>query len=595
MPVTRVELEVIDNGLSFVLDDAVKGKLDNADYPLALAFTDVTDYVYGVSLRRGRNRDFERFSSGSCSIELRNQDRVFDPLNALSPFYGNIIPRRRVRVFTDDVQQYEGYIESWDFGYDVSGESVATIQANDAFTLLATRELEGVVVSEQLTGARVNAILNSVGWAASDRVVETGSSVVAAGTATGGALSYLQQVEASEQGYMFVGKTGQLFFKQRNSMLSDYVPVTFADDGSGVAYSSVNVNYGTDLLFNQAFVTYSGGTAVANSRSVSEFEVRSNKILNPSFEVSNSTWFGFESATPNVLTVARVAGGYVGSWAGQIVAPSSSDAIGVTANYDVPVTLGDVYTLSAYVKPTIGMNITTQLLFIGGITPYSVDTTVFCAAGVWTRVSVTGQTISADITAVRAQIRTPDLLPLNDGFTFDAVLLEPTNTLKDYFDGSTTDTPVWSYDWAGTVGLSESTGTRLVAQSSNSQQLYGVISHTVDTLLASAATAQDFAEYFVATHEEPEYRFSDIEVVLDRSATDTATLVALEIGDLVQIRFTPNGVGEQIDRLAEVTKIEHNIRPDSHRMIIGVSSLEFIGFILDDVEFGILDKGLLAF
>lgn len=593
MPVTRVELEVIDNGLSFILNDAVKGKLDNVDYPLALAFTEITKYVFSVSLRRGRNRDFERFSSGSATIELRNQDRVFDPLNALSPFYGNIVPRRKIRVFTDGIQQYEGYIESWDFGYDISGESIATIQANDAFTLLATRELQNVVVSEQLSGARVNAILNSVGWAATDRVVETGSSIVAAGTASGGALSYLQDVEASEQGYMFVGKTGQLYFKQRNSNVSNYVPVVFADDVSGVRYSSVNVNYGTDLLFNQAFVSWAGGTAIANSRSVSEYVVRRNKILNPSFETSTATWATSDFNQSFDSYLDRAAGGWVGSWAGTITALLPGRPIGVRTDYQVPVTVGDVYTFSAYVNPSVPLTIRASIIFTG-IYPYDSYVDTVCPANVWTRVSVTGQSIVSNITGVVVQL-SADNVPKIEGWKFDGVMLEPVNTVGDYFDGSTTDTSVWSYDWAGTVNLSESTGTRLVSAASNSQDVYGVISHTVDTLLASASTAQDFAEYFVATHQEPEYRFSDIEVILDRSSADAAKVLALEIGDLVEIKFTPNGVGEQIYRIAEVTKLEHRIVTDSHRMIVGVSSLEFVGFMLDDAKFGILDEGLLAF
>lgn len=392
---TRVELEVTDSGFSFTLDDATKGVLDNTTYTLSTGFRDVTDYVVAISTSRGRNRDLEKFNAGSASITLRNENRTFDPLNTSSPFVNEMVPRRLVRVFTDEIQQFQGLVDSWKLTYSPTGESVAEITVTDEFQKLAGIELD-LAVSEQLTGARVTAVLNDVGWPTYAREIDTGQSTVASGTAVQGALEHLQLVEASEAGLLFIGKDGNLIFRERNSFSSGYVPVVFADDGSGIPFMSAEVSYGTDLLFNQVEVSYSGGTAVA----------------------SNTT----------------------------------------------------------------------------------------------------------------------------------------------------------------------------------SQNKYGVIMNSVETLLASAGAAQDFASYYVGEYGEPEYRFSSIEVTLrGLDGTQYGDMLQLEIGDLVQIKFTPNGVGSPIEKYALVTSLDNDISVDDHRIRVGVSSLDFLGLVLDDVALGILDSNVLAF
>lgn len=395
MATTRVELEVTDDGFGFTLDDVVKGKLDDATYTLATGWRDVTDYVFGVSTSRGRNRDLEKFNAGSGSVQLRNESRLFDPLNTSSPFYSELVPRRGVRVFTNDVQQFHGLVESWRLSYSPSGESVAEVSMSDGFELLANQELD-LAVSQQLSGARVTAVLNDVGWPVANRDIDSGLSTVAAGTATGAVLAHLQLVESSEAGLLFIGKQGELVFRERNSFSSGFIPVVFADDGTGVPFSAAEVSYGTDLLFNQVSVTYAGGTAVADNTS--------------------------------------------------------------------------------------------------------------------------------------------------------------------------------------------------------SQAKYGVVSQTVETLLSDAGVAADYASYYVGEYGEPEYRFSSIEVTLSGcDPTQVEDMLALEIGDLVQIRFTPNGVGSQIERYAVVTSLQNQIGVDDHRIRVGVSTVDFIGLVLDDAALGILDVGLLSF
>jgi len=87
----------VELGLSaaFTLDDPVAGVLDNTEFVLGgVSFEDVTSRVRSLSISRGKNRDLDRFNSGSLSVEFNNTDRAFDPLYTASPFARNIVPRR---------------------------------------------------------------------------------------------------------------------------------------------------------------------------------------------------------------------------------------------------------------------------------------------------------------------------------------------------------------------------------------------------------------------------------------------------------------------------------------------------------------------
>ena len=265
---TVVEFEVAEG---FILDDPIAGVLDNIVYTLGgEAYADITSSMIELSLARGKSRDLDRFSSGSLSVTLNNETRLFDPNYAPGTYYGQIVPRRQVRVTTDGVRQFTGVIDDWNFGYDPGGNSKAEIAATDNFTLLARQQVSGTGTPEA-TGARVSAVLDQVGvsWPLADRDISAGVSELGADVISGNALEYLQAVETSEQGSLFIAKNGDLTFLDRN----DATPrssglVTFADDGTAIPYTSVTVNYGTELLVNSVTVTSDAGSATAdNSRS----------------------------------------------------------------------------------------------------------------------------------------------------------------------------------------------------------------------------------------------------------------------------------------------------------------------------------------
>lgn len=274
MPGTKVEVAfelTVGDTPYFRLNDPVKGKLNNTSYRLAgPIWIDISSKVAGVSIRRGKNRELDRYSSANASITLHNEDRTFDPLNSSSPYVGNIIPRRAVRVTTSGVVQFTGVIEDWNLDYDVSGKSTATIVAADAFTLLAQQSLTAGTATPQTTGERINAVLSmpSVAWPLTQRNIDTGSSQVGADvwTTDMGALSYLQDVEASEQGQLFMDRNGYVrFINGSVTPTTGLASVLFSDKNDGIPYVSATISYGTELLYNQVKVTSPTASAISNN------------------------------------------------------------------------------------------------------------------------------------------------------------------------------------------------------------------------------------------------------------------------------------------------------------------------------------------
>lgn len=182
---------------------------------------------------------------------------------------------------------------------------------------------------------------------------------------------------------------------------------------------------------------------------------RTNLCTNPSFETDTTGW-GVGAST----TLARVTSdSYIGGASLQMTANSAVDTTArIRPNPEYSATAGVTYSASAYVKTTAGNNrniqialsfhnsVGTTLLLTGGtITPFTVG-------GAWTRLEVTA-TAPTNTVGVRIfiyhQLTNPSV---SNVALVDAILLEESATVGDYFDGSTS--PLCS--WTGTVNNSTS-------------------------------------------------------------------------------------------------------------------------------------------
>jgi hypothetical protein len=147
------------------------------------------------------------------------------------------------------------------------------------------------------------------------------------------------------------------------------------------------------------------------------------------------------------------------------------------------------------------------------------------------------------------------------------------------------------------VTITRNGGSPQVADSTTSQNAYGVAAFSIDgVLLTTDAEALNFANYLVGLYDEPELRINEVTVNLhDKTPEEVEHLCQLEIADVVQIKFTPNQIGSQIDQYAMVTGISHDIGIDNHRVSLQLASVSVTNFVLDSAQFGILDTNILAY
>jgi hypothetical protein len=209
----------------FTLDSASLGVLDSNALDGSLLGDDVSEYCRDVSISRGRSDQLANFNAGTAQFRLINNDRRFDPINEASPYYdatkgrSGVTPRRKVSVFLDGEAVYVGRITDIDVNYDFNLSEVV-ISASDDFVLLANSTTgDSFTPPQELSGARLERILDlvSVGYPLASRNISTGVATLGNYSidANTNALTYLQKITDSEQGYLFISKDGLLTFTDR--------------------------------------------------------------------------------------------------------------------------------------------------------------------------------------------------------------------------------------------------------------------------------------------------------------------------------------------------------------------------------------------
>ncbi len=115
-------------------------------YVVSPTWTDVTAYVRGMDISRGVPDDWTLQADGSATVTLSNRDRRFDPFNTTGPYYGNLLPRRQIRIrathasSTYDV--FRGFIAGWPPEWtDAGTDSTVTLFCFDALQLLGSSSL----------------------------------------------------------------------------------------------------------------------------------------------------------------------------------------------------------------------------------------------------------------------------------------------------------------------------------------------------------------------------------------------------------------------------------------------------------------------
>jgi hypothetical protein len=256
---------------AFILGSGILGVNVLADS--AGLVVDVSDQVNGINTRRGRNAEADQFQTGTCTMRIVDQNGDFNPMNTSSPYYGLLDPMRKLQITASYLGVTYPVFSGFITGYQTitpqeSNDNVTytTITAVDAFRLAQNAQITTVAGTSagQLSGARINNLLDAISWPATMRDIDAGQTTIQADPGTARtALAACQTVSTSEYGAFYVDAAGSFVFQDRALTSSSIAatPTVFSDNATpGILYFDAAWVLNDVLVYNQANITRSGGT-----------------------------------------------------------------------------------------------------------------------------------------------------------------------------------------------------------------------------------------------------------------------------------------------------------------------------------------------
>lgn len=604
---------------------------------------DITADVRSVQISRGKQRQLDRFETGTCTIVLDNRDRKYDPLYDGSPFWNgsrsNITPMRmfRVRGQYDDATYYRfvGFATAYQQEYDISDrEAVCVVQLEDAFKIFnltnpsspfsayiqTTRPSLWFRMGEQGT---TSTMADSSGFARNGEYVNT-PTLAATGLIQGDDNTAVTFDRAqSEYGVCttFPYPTSQLgfsvWFKTTSTNAQTLVALGRQDKGL-VRYAieltaagllrfvvhlpayDVHAIYTTTDAYNDGEIHHVFGTTEISQNEINLWSIGIDGTLRE-YSQANLT-FAAESTYP--------------STAGQLFIGQRGDG---STYFD-----GTLDEFTAYVDTNYSISQLRQNLL--GI--YSTATTRNAGQPTGTHIAAvldncewptndrdldTGNsTLQADdYTNATALELLQQMSETEQGLLFmgqdgRVVFRERRATNAAAGVSATfTDDPAsgvrfadltFSYDESllyNTVTAARRGGGEVTVADQDSVDRYLVRTYqATDLLYDTDSQAQDFASWIVNRFGEPSLRVERMVVKPERnpSVLYPAALM-LELGSLVEVVRTPQGIGSAITRDVAVVGIEETITPDNYEISFVIAEADTSSYwVLEDAVYGKLDE-----
>jgi hypothetical protein len=252
-----------------ILDQGILGTNILGDS--ASIIVDVSNQINRIETKRGRNALIDQFQTGTLTLRIVDQNGDFNPQNPSSPYFTLLTPMKKVQITatynTVTYPIFSGFITSYVTTYPREAEDVAytTIQAVDAFRLAFNAQISTVTgaTAGDLSGTRINQILDEIDWPATMRDVDAGLTTLQADPGTNRtALQAMTTVSESEYGALYVDESGSFVFQDRAVTAGSIgaTPTVFNDNGTGIPYADAQWILNDVLIFNKATITRAGGS-----------------------------------------------------------------------------------------------------------------------------------------------------------------------------------------------------------------------------------------------------------------------------------------------------------------------------------------------
>lgn len=596
-------------------------------YSTAPTWTDVTSYVRSITTSRGRTDDWQNFDTGNATVVLDNRDRRYDPTYSSGPYYGNLLPRRQIRIdatVDSGVTYYDifrGFIDGWPVNLTNAGfDSTVTVTCYDALGLLAQEN-----APVDWSDAYILTLSPTNYWKLDDTInpsqIPTTSGTLTDlqlknyGSNTAGLVASLpstptQNIDSLARGIPSRTVTWPISSVYRVTTTTGYTSGagTFwftANDSSGTFYLEGNTSnkylrIGYDATVPNLFIQFSGeaGTGTVTARR-GTYSTRLTPGTNHhiAFSWTGTTYSDFAITilldgvliSPTFVNLAgqsgppfeiQLAGGkqQVTTWSGSTLTETQLRLIfqlsnnvqteSTSARFD-RIRAQTPFSASLCDTPASPAG-TVADLPVGGAYITSALQQVSDSEGGELYASRTGRVVMTN----RTYFETGNSLTNQATFGVGGI---PIGTEMSYYWSADGIRNALEIGWAGDANYSVSDADSITA--------YGVCQDNYDTVLSTLADVQNLGSYLVGFGKLPRLIMSAVEVGQALSTAQWATVLGLELLERITV-VVDEPVGSDLSQKQLVQQIEHDITPGDWRTRILGSSRWSSYFIIGESLLG---------
>lgn len=602
----------------------------------ASPYIDITFLVQSISISRGISRVLEDFSAGTLSITFVNNNRVFDPLNTSSLLwyasggYTMVQPGGNIRVSSNGVRRFTGFVQNWEFSYSDSGfDGQATVTALDMMYKVSNASFTGGTQPlVQATSERVKLVMDLNGFTFPEfSGVLSGQTLVGYDENAPGdnVLSYLQNLARSEPADFYSNASAVIQMKDRSFTNYEW---TNTNRYNLISYPST-ATFSTEVLVAgqpRSVWTLLGTEATATPSDYGGNVWRGGTVADPFVPADSFVGFVYQDYNParyevlgNDFTFAGLIRGGAGTFNislytldvdGQFLGTAASTVISGSSTAWLPfsvykdasgggLAVGGLAAYvqaigsTAYVVTGDGFRIepatSSPNYFDGDWNPYKFSASASTAYEIaWS--GVPRQSQSGLLTSVASAISAPAVRTFADansqGVAYGNGTGIPFTDLQVVYSSDQL------YNEIQVVGVNATA----VRTDTVSQSLYGkrVYSQT-DNLTTSTTEPGKIARAFLGEFRLPEYRAELMTVALESLTSAQQNIVlGIEIRDVVRLIFRPSNSGSIVDKYYQVLGVDANADVERDAITFKLASLDNLPFRLDSPFLGVLDTDTLA-
>lgn len=583
-------------------------------------WTTISSYVRSGTVRLGRSNELAEFQASVLSLELDNRDRRFDPTYTSGPYYGQLNPRRQLKLtasYGTGTFQWVGFVRAWPISPEIKGDNVCRLEAYDALSYLAQQDLPADYYT-YLVESNTYTASNMEGWfplGSTDRTCADRNGGTAwtwtvdsprttdapsrwlggAGSTLDGTYGAIGPALSTPDAYTLsvfvrtdqVGPAGGLLPIAAGALASG-APTLGVDEYGRFAYrgpsGSCNSGLpGNDNNWHHVVLKVTGGGTMSlwvdgynltTSSTGNGYDGAGWQLLGMSNASTDTQYFTGDLAHFTYWSTSQA-----DSWIQQAASAGLRGMPSATATTSTCVT----EILNAVDWPSAWRTIETGTIVPGGMTwgtdALSVLQQLATAEGGRVFANRSGyvefHSASHDYSDSRAT-------------TVQATFSD--SGLATVVPYSTVDEVAYSEEFlANRVTVSTATGLTFIAEDATSQTTYGVRAYELSTVIGSQSDAQTRAATLLQRYKNPQLRINNWACMPARiPSVSFPEVLDLRLADRITFELQPGRIGNRISQPMLLESIVHEFTPATWRsQFSGSPAVQ--GWVLEDATNGLLE------